>query len=76
MVLVCHFLAYTPPSVLGNTVGILDRWRRPVALCEALDPLNWSVLAVLCRRISLAVKMGRIGMLLFVADNFTINIKT
>ena len=31
----------------GDTERILVRWQRPVASCEALDPLYWSILGVL-----------------------------
>ncbi len=50
-----------PSGVRGDTVQILGRWQCPVALREALDPLYWSVLAVLCRRVSSAVETARIG---------------
>ncbi len=43
-----EFLHSNPLSVRGYTERILARWRRPVALREAMDPLYWSVLAVSC----------------------------
>ncbi len=41
-----------PLSVRGNTAQILAQWRRPVASREALNPLYWWILAVLCQRIA------------------------
>jgi hypothetical protein len=54
---------------------ILARWGwRPVASREALDPLYWSVLAVLSRHVSSAVETGRIGVHLFVVDDRAIDL--
>jgi hypothetical protein len=61
-------------SVRGNTARIIARWQRPVASREALDPIYWSVSAVLSRRVSSAVETGRIGVHLFVVDDRAIDL--
>ncbi len=48
-------------AAAGNTTWILTRWRRLVASGLAMDPLHWRMPAVSYRRISSAVKTGRIG---------------
>jgi hypothetical protein len=75
MVLFCFFLMHSNlPSVRGNTAQILARWRHPVASHEALDPLYWSILAVLCRRISSSVETARTEVHSFVVDDRAIDL--
>jgi hypothetical protein len=45
-----------------------------VASREAQNPLYQAILAVLCWRINSSVETGRIGVHLFVADDFAINL--
>jgi hypothetical protein len=68
------FLHSTPPSVRGDTEQILARWRRPVALSEALDPLYRSVSALSCRRMNPSVETGRTEVHSFVVDESGINL--
>jgi hypothetical protein len=74
MVLFFVFLWHSKPlSVRGNTARILARWRRPVALREALNPLYQAILAVPCQCMNLSVKTGRMEVHSIDADDFAID---
>jgi hypothetical protein len=62
-----------PLSVRGNTARILARWRRPVASCEALNPLYQAISAVSCQCMNPSVEAGRTEVHSFDADNFAID---
>ncbi len=62
MVLFHRFYLVCNPAVRrGYIVQILARWRRPMALSEALDPLHRAKYVALHRRIGAAVETGCIG---------------
>ena len=50
-----------PGGRRGDTERVVARWRRPVALCEALVMLHWSMGSILHRRTAMAIKMARDG---------------
>ncbi len=57
----CCFICCCPGGRWGNTTWILTRWQHPKASGLAMDPLHQAMHAVSYRRISSAIKTGRIG---------------
>ncbi len=68
------FFHATPLTVRDDTARILARWRRLVALREALKPLYGAILAVSCWRISLSVKTAWMEVHLFFVDDRAIDL--
>ncbi len=71
---VVFFWHATPLSVRCDTEPIFARWRRPVSSHEALNPLYWSMLAVLHRRIISSVETGWTEVHSFVVDKSGIDL--